>query len=86
MIIFSLKIRSVHGYADTDLLSLINDLKREENNVCAHRGLIPGTTQQTFVISVSKSFKTFYTSLLDLENMVKYYQQFKIYISALKLK
>ncbi|KAF7993147.1 hypothetical protein HCN44_005928 [Aphidius gifuensis] len=61
--------RSVHGYADTDLLSLINDLKREENNVCAHRGLIPGTTQQTFVISVSKNFKTFYTSLLDLENM-----------------
>ncbi|CAB0030432.1 unnamed protein product [Trichogramma brassicae] len=29
--------RSVHGYADTDLETLINDLKKEENNLCAHR-------------------------------------------------
>ncbi|XP_015109545.1 meckelin [Diachasma alloeum] len=55
--------RSVHGFADTDLLTVIKDLKREEDNLCAHRGLIPGTTDQTFVLCVSKTFKSFYDSV-----------------------
>ncbi|XP_043284652.1 meckelin [Venturia canescens] len=60
--------RSVHGFADTDLLTLIKDLEREENDLCAHRGLIPGTTEQTFVISVSKTFRTFYERLVGSQN------------------
>ncbi|XP_011298940.1 meckelin isoform X2 [Fopius arisanus] len=55
--------RSVHGFADTDLLTVSKDLKREEDNLCAHRGLIPGSTDQTFVLCVSKTFKSFYDSI-----------------------
>ncbi|XP_058807213.1 meckelin [Phymastichus coffea] len=60
--------RSVHGYADTDLETLIDDLKKEENNLCAHRGLIPGTTDQTFIVSLSSSFREIYHKLLDLQS------------------
>ncbi|KAK0163171.1 hypothetical protein PV327_006879 [Microctonus hyperodae] len=56
--------RSVHGYSDKDLESLINDLESEKNNQCAHRGLVPGTCEQMFVVSVSKTFRTFYDTIL----------------------
>ncbi|XP_025159513.1 meckelin [Harpegnathos saltator] len=56
--------RSVHGFADTDLPTLINDLKKEEDNLCAHRGLVPGTTEQTFIISLTRSFKFLYDELM----------------------
>ncbi|XP_020283819.1 meckelin isoform X2 [Pseudomyrmex gracilis] len=56
--------RSVHGFADTDLLTLINDLKKEEDNLCAHRGLVPGTTDQTFIVSLTQSFKSLYDELM----------------------
>lgn len=56
--------RSVHGYSDKDLESLINDLESEKNNQCAHRGLVPGTCEQIFVVSVSKTFRTFYDTIL----------------------
>ncbi|XP_032685456.1 meckelin isoform X2 [Odontomachus brunneus] len=56
--------RSVHGYADTDLPTLINDLKKEEDNLCAHRGLVPGTTEQTFIVSLTQSFKSLYDELM----------------------
>ncbi|KAL0110854.1 hypothetical protein PUN28_014061 [Cardiocondyla obscurior] len=55
--------RSVHGFADTDLPTLINDLKKEEDNLCAHRGLVPGTTDQTFILSLTQSFKSLYDEL-----------------------
>ncbi|XP_012263397.3 meckelin [Athalia rosae] len=57
--------RSVHGFADTDLATLINNLKQEEENLCAHRGLLPGTTEQSFVISVSKTFRDFYDKIMS---------------------
>ncbi|XP_014480007.1 PREDICTED: meckelin [Dinoponera quadriceps] len=60
--------RSVHGYADTDLPTLISDLKKEEDNLCAHRGLVPGTTEQTFIISLTHSFKSLYDELLKQRN------------------
>ncbi|XP_015600107.2 meckelin [Cephus cinctus] len=56
--------RSVHGFADTDLATLLDNLKMEEENLCAHRGLVPGTTDQTFVISVSTAFRAFYNKVL----------------------
>ncbi|KAJ8686793.1 hypothetical protein QAD02_022587 [Eretmocerus hayati] len=61
--------RSVHGYADTDLETLTSDLKKEENNLCAHRGLLPGTTNQTFTASLSASFHGIYSKLLDQQNV-----------------
>ncbi|XP_023287645.1 meckelin [Orussus abietinus] len=59
--------RSVHGFADTDLATLINNLKKEEQNLCAHRGLIPGTTEQTFIMSVSRTFREFYNKILNMQ-------------------
>ncbi|KAK2576307.1 hypothetical protein KPH14_005671 [Odynerus spinipes] len=52
--------RSVHGFSDTDLFTLINNLKSEENQLCAHRGLVPGTTEQNFVISITQTFRRTY--------------------------
>lgn len=74
--------RSVHGFADTDLPTLISDLKKEEDNLSAHRGLVPGTTDQTFIISLTQSFKSLYDQLMrqkdnvcsrSLRNMYYYY-------------
>ncbi|XP_071571713.1 meckelin [Temnothorax nylanderi] len=60
--------RSVHGFADTDLPTLINDLKKEEDDLCAHRGLVPGTTDQTFILSLTQSFKSLYDELMRQKN------------------
>ncbi|EFN60273.1 Meckelin, partial [Camponotus floridanus] len=62
--------RSVHGFADTDLPTLINDLKKEEDNLCAHRGLVPGTTDQTFIVSLTHSFKSLYDQLMRQKDNV----------------
>ncbi|XP_076243848.1 meckelin [Calliopsis andreniformis] len=55
--------RSVHGFADADLPTIMNNLSKEKNNLCAHRGLIPGTTQQTFVLSLTETFKDVFITL-----------------------
>ncbi|KYQ46698.1 Meckelin [Trachymyrmex zeteki] len=62
--------RSVHGFADTDLPTLINDLRKEEDDLCAHRGLVPGTTDQTFILSLTYSFKSLYDELMRQKNNV----------------
>ncbi|XP_051153232.1 meckelin [Leptopilina boulardi] len=61
--------RSVHGFADTDLETLVNDLKKEEKNLCPHRGLVPGTIEQTFIISVTPSFRKMLESSYGSEEM-----------------
>jgi len=63
--------RSVHGFADTDLPTLINDLKKEEDDLCAHRGLVPGMTDQTFILSLTQSFKSLYDELMRQKNNVR---------------
>ncbi|XP_035737901.1 meckelin-like isoform X1 [Vespa mandarinia] len=62
--------RSVHGFSDTDLFTLINNLKNEENQLCAHRGLVPGTIEQNFIISVTQTFRTFYEKFYTEKNFV----------------
>lgn len=62
--------RSVHGFSDTDLLTLINNLKNEENQLCAHRGLVPGTTEQSFIISITESFRTVYENFYTGKSFV----------------
>jgi meckelin len=64
-------IRSVHGFADTDLSTLISDLRKEEDNLCAHRGLVPGTTDQTFILSLTQSFKSLYDKLMMQKDNVR---------------
>lgn len=63
--------RSVHGFADTDLPTLISNLKNEEDNLCAHRGLVPGTTDQTFIVSLTQSFKSLYNQLMRQKDNVR---------------
>ncbi|KAL2715557.1 meckelin [Vespula squamosa] len=62
--------RSVHGFSDTDLFTLINNLKNEENQLCAHRGLVPGTIEQNFIVSVTQTFRIFYEKFYTEKNFV----------------
>lgn len=65
--------RSVHGFADTDLQTLSNDLQKEQNNLCAHRGLVPGTVDQTFIISLSPPFHYFYNKIFTDQTVSQTY-------------
>ncbi|XP_061931149.1 meckelin isoform X3 [Apis cerana] len=64
--------RSVHGFADIDLPTLINNLQMEKNNLCAHRGLVPGTTQQTFILYLTKTFRITFNKNLKLTNIKRH--------------
>ncbi|XP_033219517.1 meckelin [Belonocnema kinseyi] len=75
--------RSVHGFADTDFETLMNDLKREEKNLCAHKGLIPGTIEQTFTVSVSTNFREIFDETWNLQNTEEKRFLRKQYIRAL---
>lgn len=50
--------RSPHGFADIDMPTMCQQLQREEDNLCAQRGLVQGTDTQTFSIF-------FHQNLLD---------------------
>jgi meckelin len=51
--------RSAHGSADTDMQSLGEQLKREQEDLCAHRGLVPGCEQQTFEMALPPKMRAF---------------------------
>ncbi|XP_015265310.1 PREDICTED: meckelin [Gekko japonicus] len=52
--------RSVHGHADTNMEEMNMNLKREAENLCSQRGLVPNTDGQTFQISVSSKMRQQY--------------------------
>ncbi|XP_055605729.1 meckelin [Uranotaenia lowii] len=56
--------RSPHGFSDTDMCSMILQFKREEDNLCGNRGLLPGSEQQTYSILVPKNLRAFYDKLI----------------------
>uniref|UniRef100_A0A182QLK9 Meckelin n=1 Tax=Anopheles farauti TaxID=69004 RepID=A0A182QLK9_9DIPT len=56
--------RSPHGFSDTDMCSMIMQFKREEDNLCGNRGLLPGSEQQTYSILVPKNLRMFYDKLI----------------------
>ncbi|XP_065347535.1 meckelin [Cloeon dipterum] len=56
---FYLHGRSAHGSADTDMQSLGEQLKREQEDMCAHRGLVPGCEQQTFEMALPPKMRAF---------------------------
>ncbi|XP_053660519.1 meckelin [Anopheles marshallii] len=56
--------RSPHGFSDTDMCSMIMQFKREEDNLCGNRGLLPGSEQQTYSILVPKNLRLFYDKLI----------------------
>jgi meckelin len=39
--------------------------KREEENLCGHRGLLPGCDQQTYTILIPKNLRLFYERLIS---------------------
>lgn len=49
--------RSPHGFADTDMSTMVLQLKREQNNMCGHRGLMPNSEQQTYTIYIPKNMR-----------------------------
>ncbi|KAF4798028.1 hypothetical protein TURU_066463 [Turdus rufiventris] len=52
--------RSVHGHADTNMEEMNMNLKREAENLCSQRGLLPNTDCQTFQISISRKMRLHY--------------------------
>lgn len=65
--------RSAHGFSDTDMESLIGQLRREEDNMVRHRGLVPGTENQTFEMTVPSSLRTYYGRVMAPLNNVNAY-------------
>ena len=49
--------RSPHGFSDTDMCSMIIQFRREEENMCGHRGLMPGSEQQTYCFLAPKNLR-----------------------------
>lgn len=56
--------RSPHGFSDTDMCSMIIQFKREENNMCGHRGLMTGSEQQTYSLLTPSNLRIFYKKLM----------------------
>nr|XP_019574378.1 PREDICTED: meckelin isoform X6 [Rhinolophus sinicus] len=52
--------RSVHGHADTNMEEMNLNLKREAENLCSQRGLVPNTEGQTFQIAISDQMRQHY--------------------------
>uniref|UniRef100_A0A2K6RWA1 Transmembrane protein 67 n=1 Tax=Rhinopithecus roxellana TaxID=61622 RepID=A0A2K6RWA1_RHIRO len=52
--------RSVHGHADTNMEEMNVNLKREAENLCSQRGLVPNTDGQTFEIAISNQMRQHY--------------------------
>lgn len=56
--------RSVHGYADVDMHSFYEQLKREEEDLCGHRGLEPSSECQIFEVAITHKFREQYDTIL----------------------
>ncbi|KAM6171620.1 meckelin isoform 1-T1 [Erethizon dorsatum] len=57
--------RSIHGHADTNMEEMNMNLKREAENLCSQRGLVPNTDCQTFQIAVSSQMRQHYDRIHD---------------------
>eukprot|EP00002_Diphylleia_rotans_P006005 TRINITY_DN1526_c0_g1_i3.p1 TRINITY_DN1526_c0_g1~~TRINITY_DN1526_c0_g1_i3.p1 ORF type:complete len:900 (-),score=134.68 TRINITY_DN1526_c0_g1_i3:567-3266(-) len=56
--------RSVHNFADTDNQELDEMMKRERENLCGQRGLIPNTELQSFEIFITPQLRQKYDEAL----------------------
>ncbi|XP_060717623.1 meckelin isoform X1 [Tachysurus vachellii] len=57
--------RSVHGHADTNMEEMNSNLKREAENLCGQRGLLPNSDVQTFQISVTSRLRAQYDRIFE---------------------
>ena len=60
-----MSVRSAHGFSDTDMGTLRNQLQREAEDLVGHRGLVPGSDHQTFQLLIPKKLRSIYTSLIQ---------------------
>ncbi|KAK7873573.1 hypothetical protein R5R35_009277 [Gryllus longicercus] len=56
--------RSAHGFADTDMQTILFQLQREEEDLCGHRGLLPGTDHQTFEMIIPLQLRSYYRKVM----------------------
>ncbi|XP_063221567.1 meckelin isoform X2 [Bacillus rossius redtenbacheri] len=57
--------RSPHGFADTDLQTVLRQLRREEEDLCGHRGLLPGSDHQTFEMALPARLRQLYSQAVS---------------------
>ncbi|GAB6027348.1 Meckelin [Chamberlinius hualienensis] len=57
--------RSVHGHADTTMKIMHQQLKREEENLCSQRGLLPNGDHQTFHLALQSKLRSFYDQVMS---------------------
>jgi meckelin len=73
---FFLKYSTVHGRSDIDTFNMILQFKREEENLCGHRGLLPSSDQQTYIILTPRNLRVFYEKLISpIQNKSNHYHQ-----------
>ncbi|XP_002072185.3 meckelin [Drosophila willistoni] len=56
--------RSPHGFADTDMSSMILQLQREAQNMCGRRGLLMDSDKQAYVILPPRNLRIYLDRLL----------------------
>lgn len=61
--------RSPYGYADADMATILQQLQRETQSVCGHRGLL-NDSDQCYIIIPPKELSTCYAKLLNALQMV----------------
>ena len=57
--------RSVHSHSDSDMLDFNRNLKREQDQLCAKRGLQENSDVQTFQIFLSRGVRERYESIFE---------------------
>nr|XP_023668238.1 meckelin isoform X2 [Paramormyrops kingsleyae] len=57
--------RSVHGHADTNMEEMNINLRREGENLCGQRGLLPNTDTQTFQVAITNRLRQQYDRILE---------------------
>lgn len=60
--------RSPYGYADADMATILQQLQRETQSVCGHRGLL-NDSDQCYIIIPPKELSNCYTKLLNVVRM-----------------
>jgi len=44
--------------------TILGQLQREEEDLCGHRGLLPGTDQQTFQMAIPLQLRSYYRKVM----------------------
>ncbi|XP_068117689.1 meckelin-like [Hyperolius riggenbachi] len=57
--------RSVHGQADVSMEVMMDNLRKEEENLCPLRGLEPGSDVQTFEVMLSERVREQYDKIMQ---------------------